>query len=117
MLGGVAACEGQVDQLGGGEHPMLVQQPAQGPVAVRQPPGQGGQPLGGAAPTAPRAHHRRPPVWSGWPGLLGRSGGGGPAGGTGPPWEAGPGGGTGTPVGVPPGPPAAALTGSFAWVG
>ena len=61
MLGGVAAGEGQVGELGGGEHPMLVQQLAQGPVAVRQPPGEGGQPLGGAAPTAPRTHHRHPP--------------------------------------------------------
>jgi hypothetical protein len=59
MLGGVAAGEDQVDQLGGGEHPMLVEQPAQGPVAVGEPPGEGGQPLGGAAPTA-RAHHRHP---------------------------------------------------------
>ena len=35
MLGGVAAGEGQVRELGGGEHPMLVQQLAQGPVVAK----------------------------------------------------------------------------------
>ena len=43
VLGGVAAWEGQVRELSCGEYPMLVKQPAQGPVAVGDPSGQRGQ--------------------------------------------------------------------------
>jgi hypothetical protein len=70
VLGGVAAREGKVDQLGGGEHPVLVEQPAQLAVAVGEPAGQRRQPLGGAAPTLGRRHDRHRRSWPGWGGWV-----------------------------------------------
>ena len=51
VLGGVAVAEGELGELVGGEDPVLGQQPAQLPVAVGHPAGDGGQPFGGARPT------------------------------------------------------------------
>jgi hypothetical protein len=81
VLGGVAAGKGQVRELSAGEHPMLVQQPAQGPVAVGDPPGEGGQPRGGAAPTGCPAHAGHHRSCHGWAGAQPWSRGRWPAGG------------------------------------